>query len=67
MSSNAYYLAQIAIVVALVMVSSSAAGCETLGDVFQAGLFAGILGVVLLIVAIGLVVRALRSKDTSAA
>lgn len=62
MSSNAYYLAQIAIVIGIVMVSSSAAGCETLGDVFQAGLFAGILGVTFLVIAIGLVVRAIRTK-----
>lgn len=65
MSSNAYYLAQFAIAVALVMVSASAAGCETLGEVFQAGMLAGVLGLVFLIAAIGLVIRALRHKDTS--
>jgi hypothetical protein len=60
MGSNAYYIAQGAVIVALVMVSMSAAGCEVIGDIFQAGMVIGILGLVLIIAAIGFVIRKIR-------
>ena len=60
MSSNAYYIAQGAIVFALVMVSASAAGCETIGNIFQAGMIVGIVGLVIIVGLIALVVRKMR-------
>lgn len=60
MSSNAYYITQFAIVVALVMVGASASGCEVIGDIFQAGIIVGILGVALIVGAIVWVVRKTR-------
>jgi hypothetical protein len=60
MSSKAYYIAQVAIFVALLMVSASAAGCEVIGGIFKAGIFIGIIAVVLIIAAVGFLVRMLR-------
>ncbi|MBC8144405.1 MAG: phosphatidate cytidylyltransferase [bacterium] len=60
MNTNAYYITQLTIVIALVMVSASASGCETIGNIFQAGMIVGILGLALVVGAVVWLVRKAR-------
>lgn len=61
MSSNAYYLAQFAIIVAVVMVAASASGCEAAGDFFQTGIILGVLGVMMILGSIAWLLRRARN------
>ena len=45
----------------LILLGVTAAGCQVIGDIFQAGMWVGVIGVVLVIAIIGFVVSKLRS------
>jgi hypothetical protein len=60
MSEKAYYLAQAAIVGAFILVATGAAGCEVIGDIFKAGMWIGIIVVVLVVLVIAAIVRRFR-------
>jgi len=46
--------------VLLAAVALTATGCEAIATIFQAGIWVGVLGVLLLVALIGLVFRAMR-------
>lgn len=48
----------------LLLVSLSLAGCELIGDVFQAGLVAGIIAVVLVLAIVWWIIGKFRGRGT---
>jgi uncharacterized membrane protein YkvI len=46
--------------VLLVIVSISAAGCEAIGDIFQAGMWVGAIFIVLIIAIVGFIAAKIR-------
>jgi hypothetical protein len=47
-------------ILAVVLAALSLAGCEVIGDIFKAGMWVGVLGVVAVIVLIGFVISRFR-------
>jgi uncharacterized membrane protein YhaH (DUF805 family) len=60
MSSNAYYIAQAVIIIAIVLVAAGAAGFEAIGEIFQPGILFGIGGIVMIMFALSLIFRRYR-------
>ena len=60
MSDRPFFITQGIIVSAIVLLSLSFSGCEVIGDIFKAGLWVGIIVVVLIIAGIAAIVRMLR-------
>jgi hypothetical protein len=54
------WLSRYALIVLLVLVSLTAAGCEVIGDIFKAGVWVGVLMVVVLIALVGFVAAKIR-------
>jgi energy-converting hydrogenase Eha subunit H len=44
----------------VVMLGMAGAGCQVIGDIFQAGMWVGVIGVVLVIAVVGFAVSRLR-------
>jgi len=44
----------------LVLLGMSATGCQVVGDIFQAGMWVGVIGVILVVAIIGFVVSKMR-------
>ena len=49
MMNRGYYIAQGFIVMVLVLISMSAAGCDVIGGIFKAGVWTGLILVVVLV------------------
>ena len=49
MMNRGYYIAQGTIVMVLVLISMSAAGCDVIGGIFKAGVWTGLILVVVLV------------------
>jgi hypothetical protein len=49
MINKGYYIAQGFIVMVLVLISMSAAGCDVIGGIFKAGVWTGLILVVVLV------------------
>jgi hypothetical protein len=47
-------------ILAVVLAALSLAGCEVIGDIFKAGMWVGVLGVVAVVVLIGFVISRFR-------
>ena len=47
-------------VLLLVLLGMSSAGCQLVGDIFQAGMWVGVIGVVLVVAIIGFLVSKMR-------
>jgi len=47
-------------VMLLVLLGMSATGCQVVGDIFQAGMWVGVIGVILVVAIIGFVVSKMR-------
>ena len=60
MSDKAYYISQLAFVLAIVMVSTSMAGCDVIGGIFKAGLWVGVIIVVVIVAIIAGIARMMR-------
>lgn len=54
------WLSRYALIVLLVLVSLTSAGCEVIGDIFKAGVWVGVIMVVLLIALVGFVAAKIR-------
>ncbi len=44
----------------LALLTALLAGCETIGNIFEAGVWIGVIGVIVLIAIVGLVISVLR-------
>ena len=60
MSDKAYYIAQTTFAIAIILLSLSAAGCEVIEGIFKAGMWVGVVGVVLVVAMIAGVFRLIR-------
>ena len=56
----AQWLSRYTLIVLLVLVSLTSAGCEVIGDIFKAGVWVGVIMVVLLIALVGFVAAKIR-------
>ena len=56
----AQWLSRYVLIVLLVLVSLTSAGCEVIGDIFKAGVWVGMLMVVVVIALIGFVAAKIR-------
>lgn len=56
----AEWLSRYSLIVLLVLVSLTSAGCEVIGGIFKAGVWAGVLMVVVLIALVGFVAAKIR-------
>ena len=54
------WLSRYTLIVLMVLVSLTAAGCEVIGDIFKAGVWVGVLMVVVLIALVGFVAAKIR-------
>ena len=54
------WLSRYALIVLMVLVTLTAAGCEVIGDIFKAGVWVGVLMVVVLIALVGFVAAKMR-------
>ncbi len=61
MSDKAFYITQTMVVMALVMLSMSAAGCDVISGIFKAGMWVGVVLVIVIVAAIGWAIRSMRS------
>jgi hypothetical protein len=57
MYKNGYYITQFFVLLMLVLISMSAAGCDVIGGIFKAGMWTA---VILIVILIGLVMLAMR-------
>jgi hypothetical protein len=48
-------------VLLLVLLAMSVSGCQVIGDIFQAGMWVGVIAVVLIIAVIGFIVSKIRT------
>jgi len=53
-------LVRVLMLVLLVVVSLSAAGCEAIGDIFKAGVWAGAIFIVIIIAIVGFIAAKIR-------
>ena len=53
-------LVRVLMLVLLVVVSMSAAGCEAIGDIFQAGMWVGAIFIVFIIAIVGFIAAKIR-------
>ena len=53
-------LVRVLMLVLLVVASVSAAGCEAIGDIFQAGMWVGAIFIVLIIAIVGFIAAKIR-------
>ena len=60
MSDKAYYISQIVFAIAIVLVSTSMAGCDLIEGIFKAGLWVGVIMVVVVVVGIAAIARMIR-------
>ena len=60
LSMAAQWLSRYALIVLLVVVALTSAGCEVIGDIFKAGVWVGVLMVVVLIALVGFVAAKIR-------
>ena len=60
MSNKAYYISQTVFALALVTVTTSLAGCGMIGGIFKAGLWVGVIMVVLVVAVIAGIMRMMR-------
>jgi len=54
------WLSRYGLIVLLVLVSLTSAGCEVIGDIFKAGIWVGVLMVVVVIALVGFVAAKIR-------
>jgi uncharacterized membrane protein YkvI len=60
MSDKAFYITQTLMVMVLLMLSMSAAGCDVVEGIFKAGVWVGVIVVILIVALIGWGIRAMR-------
>ena len=56
----AQWLSRFALIVLLVLVSLTSAGCEVIGDIFKAGIWVGMLMVVIVLALVGFIAAKIR-------
>lgn len=61
MSDKAYYITQGLIITALVMLSMTATGCDAIFGIFKAGIWVGVIVVVVLVGIVGMIIRSMKS------
>jgi hypothetical protein len=57
---TAQWLSRYALIVLLVLVSLTSAGCEVIGDIFKAGVWVGVFMVVIVLALVGFVAAKIR-------
>jgi len=57
----AQWLSRYALIVLLVLVSLTSAGCEVIGDIFKAGMWVGVLMVVIVLALVGFIAAKIRA------
>jgi uncharacterized membrane protein YkvI len=55
------WMSRYTLIVLLVLVSLTSAGCEVIGDIFKAGVWVGVLMVVLLVALVGFIAAKIRT------
>jgi hypothetical protein len=55
------WLSRYALIVLLVLVSLTSAGCEVIGDIFKAGVWVGVLMVVIVLALVGFIAAKMRA------
>ena len=56
----AQWLSRFALIVLLVLVSLTSAGCEVIGDIFKAGIWVGVFMVVIVLALVGFIAAKIR-------
>jgi hypothetical protein len=59
MSDKPFYMTQAAILFALAAMAMSASGCEVIGGIFKAGVW---VGVIIVVIIVGLIVMFMRRR-----
>ena len=57
----AQWLSRYVLIVLLVLVSLTSAGCEVIGDIFKAGMWVGVLMVVIVLALVGFIAAKMRA------
>ncbi|MDB5036334.1 MAG: hypothetical protein JWQ98_3575 [Chlorobi bacterium] len=57
MSGKGYYIAQFFVIVTLITISLSMAGCDVIGGIFKAGIWTGLILIVVLVGVVALIAR----------
>ena len=57
----AQWMSRYALIVLLVLVSLTTAGCEVIGDIFKAGMWVGVLMVVIVLALVGFIAAKIRA------
>jgi uncharacterized membrane protein YiaA len=57
MSGKGYYIAQFFVIATLITISLSMAGCDIIGGIFKAGIWTGLILVVVLVGIVALIAR----------
>jgi hypothetical protein len=63
MSDKAYYITQSLVVIALVALSMTAAGCDVIGGIFKAGVWVGVIIVALIVAIVGWAFKSMKGSS----